>query len=86
MSTATATPTSANVTVAEYRSAIDSLSYWFASLRGCRGAEKAVEAEHVRQAARRLMALECRRAKADDRQQAERLIDITASYLVDNGL
>lgn len=75
------------VKVAEYRLAIDSLSYRFASLRSAVNQEERVrEAESVKSAARELISLECKRASRDDLDAADRLIDITAEYLLDAGL
>jgi hypothetical protein len=75
------------VKVAEYRKMIDALSDAFASLRSAaRPCERVSEADRVRRVASRLMHATCPRAKDDDRAMAERLIDNTASYIINAGL
>ena len=77
------TTATAKTTVAEYRSMIDSLSDAFASLRSAANTKERVsEADRVRRAATRLMGAVCPRAKEDDRLRAERLIDRTATWLI----
>lgn len=83
------TTTTTSIKVAEYRLLIDGLSYAFTSLRsvpsGC-VTEQAREADWVRRSARELMDAHCPRARQEDRDMAKRLIDHTASYLINHGL
>jgi hypothetical protein len=75
------------VKVAEFRGAIEELSYWFSSLKSAVGpVERAREAASVKRAAVALMAMDCPRARQDERDEKERLIDITATYLTEAGL
>jgi len=75
------------VNVAEYRDLIDALSQAFASLRSAANeAEREREAAWVRRIASDLMRTTCLRAKPSDHERAERLIDATASYLIQHGL
>lgn len=75
------------VKAAEYRGLTDALSQAFASLRSAATSEERVrEAGWVKRAASRLMNAECPRARQEDRDEAERLIDRTAKYLIEAGL
>lgn len=75
------------VKVAEYRSLYGALTQAFVSLRSAATpAERVREAAWVRSAACKLMAVDCRRLDAEDRQMGENLIDRTASYLLAAGL
>lgn len=75
------------LTVGQFRDLCGELSQAFASLRSAAtDAERGREAGWVRRVARELMGAECPRAKADDLARRERLIDATASYLIEHNL
>jgi len=74
------------VKVAEFRHLTSALSHAFASVRGCTLSERQREAAWVREAATALMHVTCPRASAYDRDHAERLVDLTASWLIERGL
>jgi len=75
------------VKVAEFRRLCSALSQAFASLRSAANeSERVREAQWVRGVATELMGVTCPRASAYDRQHAETLIDITASWLIKHGL
>lgn len=78
--------TTTTVKAREYRKLTDSLSYCFANLRGAARGERPHLAWSVRRAASRLMNARSPRSRREDLDAAERLIDLTASYLIEHGL
>jgi hypothetical protein len=81
--------TTNSIKVADYRRLYDRLSAAFASLQSVPAGyslELAREADMVRRTARALMGANCPTAKLEDRDMAERLIDRTASFLINCGL
>lgn len=74
------------VKVGEYRRATDAVCQAFASLRGCLRGERPREARWVRNTVSELLAMSCPRATEYDRGRAEGMIDLTAEWLITNGL
>jgi hypothetical protein len=68
--------------IAEYRELYDRLSYWFVSLRSAATRnEQELEADKVKKAAYELLAANCPRAKKDDVDKTNRLVDSVKTYL-----
>lgn len=72
--------------VAEYRDLISELSDAFTDCQSCELHERPREAARMKKVARELIDAQCPRAKRADRDRAERMLDLTTTWLIENGL